>query len=305
MSDRKTRDELGQTEEAITQVVQRLQKAVEFSRQIGAGNYQVQLDHAESDVLMEELVNMRNKLKATATSEAGRLWVSEGLKAFNELVRVQHHQSESAWHSSLAALTKYAGANQSALFLLNPERELHAVAAFAWDRHKRLDRSFATGEGLVGQCWLERETLFITDLPDEYTLIRSGLGAAPPRSLVLIPLINNDECFGVLEVAFLAHVPADAVPYLEECARLMALQQTSQTTEQRTQNLLEEATRLRAKSEEKEAQLREQVQELEQFQLRQEAEIMELRRELTEAKRIQSWQRRTAGSKEAPLFNLS
>src|SRR5262249_60732509 len=63
-------------------------------------------------------------------------------------------------------------------------------------------QSFTLGEGLVGQCAQDRQSVALTDLPPEYLGISSGLGSAAPSSVVAWPLVSQGEALGVVEFAW-------------------------------------------------------------------------------------------------------
>jgi hypothetical protein len=56
-------------------------------------------------------------------------------------------------------------------------------------------------EGLVGQCWYEREPILLTHVPENYVQISSGLGDALPRCVYIAPIKMNNVVYGVLELA--------------------------------------------------------------------------------------------------------
>lgn len=62
-------------------------------------------------------------------------------------------------------------------------------------------KTFAYGEGLVGQCAVEGKTLQITQLPADYIQIASGSGAAAPNQVLLHPFTLNGKLVGVVELA--------------------------------------------------------------------------------------------------------
>src|ERR1035438_7413694 len=59
----------------------------------------------------------------------------------------------------------------------------------------------AFGEGTVGMCWAEGEPIIMTEIPENYIKITSGLGDANPRSILVIPLKFNEKTQGVIEIA--------------------------------------------------------------------------------------------------------
>lgn len=79
--------------------------------------------------------------------------------------------------------------------------EFVKIAAYAEDRGNPGRETFSYGEGLAGQCALEKESRVITDVPENYSLISTGLGEAKPRSILIAPVIYEEEVLAVLELA--------------------------------------------------------------------------------------------------------
>jgi len=85
-----------------------------------------------------------------------------------------------------------------------------------------MHRSFEFGEGLVGRAAMEKDLIYITDLPPGYMKIRSGLGEGVPSCLLLIPVILDNKVLGVIELASLGEIPADQAGFIQQLADALA-----------------------------------------------------------------------------------
>jgi PAS domain-containing protein len=101
--------------------------------------------------------------------------------------------------------------------------------------------TLAAGEGLLGQGWLDRQERWLTGaaLPDRR--IRSGLGDCAPAAMLLSPVLLNDQCLGIVELAFLRAPDASARAALGEWIDLLAMNLQMQARTRSTHAKLHES----------------------------------------------------------------
>jgi GAF domain-containing protein len=102
------------------------------------------------------------------------------------------------------------------------EKEIYLVASYAYDRVKHLQKTIQVGEGLVGRCVQEGNTIFLTDIPEDYIRIKSGLGEDNPRCLLIVPLRFNEEITGVIEIATLEIFEDFQIDFIERIGTSIA-----------------------------------------------------------------------------------
>ena len=100
--------------------------------------------------------------------------------------------------------------------------------------------SFAPGEGIVGQCAADRQSLTLSDIPPNYVTIASGIGEAAPRALVATPILSLDRALAVVEVASFTQLTPVQSSLLAEMATTLALNLEILLRNQRTRELLEQ-----------------------------------------------------------------
>ena len=66
---------------------------------------------------------------------------------------------------------------------------------------KQENRIFSLGEGLIGQCAIEKRIVHLTHVPETYIQLKSGLGSASPQSVLIVPIIHNHEVIAIMELA--------------------------------------------------------------------------------------------------------
>lgn len=209
----KSKDELAYMNVLISKLVNRLKTTADFVKKIGEGNLTEKYEVlSKNDELGKAFVDMQRNLKIGKEQEELRQierqklsWTQEGLTELSEVLRKGNTDFEEYLLSILSYILKYIKAEQGAIFLLNTLDKEHPFlqlrSAYAYDKKKALEAQIEIGESLVGRCFQEEETIYMTNIPEGYTFVSSGLGEHQPRCLFLMPLIFEKEAFGVVELA--------------------------------------------------------------------------------------------------------
>lgn len=272
-------DEIGQMAKALNQLVEGLRAISSFALDIGRGNYQSNFTPlSENDVLGNSLLRMRDDLNAATIEESKRKeedqqrnWAAIGIAKFSEILRQDNDKLDLLSYHVISNLVKYMEANQGGIFLINdtddtrPFAEL--VSCYAFNRKKHLEKRVEIGEGLVGRCILEKATIYLSDIPDGYIKITSGMGESNPRNLVLVPLMMNDEVFGVIEIASFIPFEKYKIEFVEKIAESIAATLKAVKINTRTSKLLEQS---KIQAEELAAQEEEMRQNMEELRATQE-----------------------------------
>ena len=122
------------------------------------------------------------------------------------------------------------------------------------------------GEGITGQAWLEMDTIYLKEIPQNYTTIRSGLGEATPNNLIVIPLKNDLNIQGVLEIASFKYFQPFEVKFIERVAESIAMSISNTKVTERTRKLLEETQLMTEQMRAQEEEMRQNMEELEATQ---------------------------------------
>jgi GAF domain-containing protein len=272
-------DEIGQIARALNQLVSGLKATSGFALEIGRGNYDSSFTPlSEDDVLGNSLIQMRNDLNAASLEESKRKledqqrnWATVGIAKFSEILRQDNDKLELLSFHIISNLVNYLDANQGGVFMINDTDSsqvfIELVSCYAYNRQKYLQKHLELGEGLVGRCIQEKETICLTDIPNEYIKIKSGLGEANPRSLILVPLIMNNDVFGVIEIASFREILPYQVEFVEKIAESIASTLKAVRINMRTSKLLEQS---RVQAEELASQEEEMRQNMEELRATQE-----------------------------------
>ncbi len=264
-------DEIGEMAIAVDKLVYGLKDTSYFAENIGSGKYDSDYEPlSEKDVLGNALINMRGNLKRVAEEDKKRNWTTEGLAMFGDILRRNNDNISKLSDEIISSLVKYTKSNQGGLFIINREGEddpyLELTACYAWDKKKYLEQKIYEGEGLTGQAWLESETIYMTEVPQDYVMITSGLGEANPNSLLIVPLKVNEEIYGVIELASFNKYEEHERVFVEKIAENIASTISSVKINERTSKLLNESREMTEQMRSQEEEMRQNMEELQATQ---------------------------------------
>lgn len=271
-------DEIGEMSNALNELIKGLKSTSEFSLEIGKGNFNMDFQPlSEHDTLGNSLINMRKDLMAAAKKENERKkedeqrnWVTRGLAKFADILRQNNDDLEELSYNIISNLVKYMEANQGGMFILNDDDKedpyLELSNAYAYNRKKFLQKEVKKGEGLVGTCLVEKQTIYMTNIPDSYLNITSGLGKANPRSLLIVPLKVNEEIYGVLEIASFDKFEKYQIEFVEKVAESIASTISSVKINTTTARLLRESKEQGEQLIQQEEEMRQNLEELQSTQ---------------------------------------
>ncbi len=230
-------------------------------------------DDDKEDSLTNALINLREyMIKSKREQERRRLeeeqrnWVTKGLAEFGEILRKSSDNLEELSYEIIRYMVNYMKINQGGVFLLNQEKNgdpfFEMTACVAFDRRKYADKIIHWGEGLIGRCGLEKETIFLTDVPQDYINITSGLGDANPGTILLVPLKTNDGLYGVIELASFQILQSYEIEFVEKSAESIASTIAMVKTNIQTNKLLRETQIQAEKMAQQEEELRQNLEEM-------------------------------------------
>lgn len=258
-----------------------IQRAADYISEIGNGNIDAEYKGDTNDVLRTALLSMKEQLKSISDQEKNQVWANTGLAMFADLLRSQYDSLNDFSDALISQLVKYLKANQGGIFILSGEDTgqptLEMSASYAYNRKKYIERKIKIGQGLLGQAFLEKETIYMTEIPDQYTSVTSGLGEATPDSILIIPLKYNEEVLGVMEIASFNKFEKYQIEFIEKIAQSIATAVSSLKINKRTERLLNE-TREQAESlRSQEEEMRQNLEELKATQEKSDEMSQELR----------------------------
>jgi len=186
--------------------------------------------------------------------------------AQNELnnVILDHDDLRGLSQSVLSYLCHYIDAQIGTIYLKGSEETLTMAASFAYTNRKGLQDSIQLGDGLVGQCALERKTFIVTDLPEEYMAVQSGLGSSQPTSIIVVPCVYEDELKCVIEIGTLRNLTDKELNLLSMLADAIAAALHSTDVRIRMKELLDKTMHQSEELQMQQEELRQSNEELEE-----------------------------------------
>ena len=169
----------------------------------------------------------RASQRKTELSEAARRM--QGAASLSELAGIFLSQA----HHQLGVL-------QGTVYLLQPERQsLELIGSYACATAP--PENLALGEGLLGQCVVERKSSVIRTDTSAFAMVHSGLGDARPDGVLIVPLMLGETVLGVAELAWLETglLPDEREQQTEELLALLAVNIEIIGRSQRTEQDLE------------------------------------------------------------------
>ena len=269
-----SQDEIGKITQSTNDLITRMKSIADFSHQIEQGNLHVEYELASKDDLLGiSIIEMQNSLiKATEENEKRKeedrrlTWTTSGIAKFSELLRQNSNDVDEFSYTIISNLVEYLEANQGAFFLINDRNPrnlyIEKKGAYAYSNRKYEEQSFEMGIGLVGRCILEAQTIYLTDIPQDYITITSGMGQANPNCLVLIPLKYNDVIYGVIEIASFKNIEAYQISFLEKIGESIASSISIIKTNSQTAKLLDESQMQSEMLSSQEEEMRQNLEEM-------------------------------------------
>jgi putative methionine-R-sulfoxide reductase with GAF domain len=263
-------DEVAAIAVSLNQLTAQLKHTAEFTRKIGTGDLHALFQPAsESDLIGHSLLKMKDDLVAIKAEDQKRIWATESLAHFANVLQ-SNTNLKSLSDEIIKNLVKVLNANQGGVFILNDDNKddpfLEMKACYAYNRAKVISQRVDIGHGILGQVFLERETLYLKEIPSDYVRITSGLGEATPTCLIIVPLKLNETVVGLVEIASFNEFEKHQIDFVEKLGENIAYAITSYRINENTSRLLAESQHQTEQMKAQEEELRQNQEEMQATQ---------------------------------------
>ncbi|WMN06320.1 GAF domain-containing protein [Marivirga arenosa] len=232
-------------------------------------NFHQMLENLEENL---HLIKEKNQsLEKKNTEDLKQNWIINGLSHISDLMKSSQSDLKDFSYKIISEVVKYIDANQGAFFILNDSNDhkeafMELKGSYAFDRRKYIKKEINKGQGLVGQSWLEGDILYLTEVPTGYVNITSGLGEAPPRSIIIVPLKTENQILGVLEIASFKALEKHEKTFLKELSLRLGAVIESIKMQEKTNYLLKNSQEMTEQLRSQEEEMRQNMEELQATQ---------------------------------------
>lgn len=227
-----------------------------------------------SAVVAVILRRFESGLRRANAANARQVWIKTGQAELGDAVCGEQDVEELLTHI-VGYLAEYVDARVGALYLAAEDGGFELLAGYAFEKEGASRRGFQPGEGLAGQAVLDKKSILVQDVPEDYVTISSALGETRPRHIFVLPMIYEDQVKGIVELGSLEAFSGKAIEFLEETAENMAIAIHGAQARTQLRDLLErtqeQAEELQMQTEELSLQQEELLQTNEELRERTEA----------------------------------
>jgi signal transduction histidine kinase/CheY-like chemotaxis protein/CHASE3 domain sensor protein len=138
------------------------------------------------------------KLKHIISENINQNWLKTGQAELNEKMDGQQDLQELC-SNIITFAAKYIGAQIGAIYIRNQEDTFKLYGGYAFKRRKNFSSEIKIGEGIIGQAALEKQSILIGSVPEDYIMVGSGTGESVPKNILVVPCVYNNEVISVIE----------------------------------------------------------------------------------------------------------
>jgi len=237
--------------------------------------------------LKDNINEMIRNLKETTQKNAQQDWLKSNLARFTRLLQGQRNL-EAVTSLILSELAPLVSAHHGVFYMMDSQEQdprLHMIASYGYRSNRKLPASFLPGEGLVGQCALEKQRIWLANVPRDYIQISSGLGAAPPTNIVVLPILFEQQVKAVIEIASLDRFTETHLSFLDQLMESIGVVLNTIEANSRTESLLKQSQSLAQELQQTNLELAEKARLLSEQNIeveRKNAEVEQAKRALEE-----------------------
>jgi HAMP domain-containing protein/CheY-like chemotaxis protein/signal transduction histidine kinase len=255
----------------------------------------------EVAIVKDNINQMIANLRETTQKNTEQDWLKTNLAKFTRMLQGQR-DLETVSKLILSELTPLVSAQHGVFFMMETVEHdpfLKLLSTYAYRERKSLGNRFHLGEGLVGQCALEKERILLTEVPDNYVKISSGLGESTPLNVVVLPVLFEGQVTAVIELASFRRFSEIHLTFLDQLTESIAIVLNTIAASMRTEELLKQAQSLAEELQTQQKELTDTNKRLEQ-----QAQVQQTNEELLKKQQEELQQTNEELEEQAELLAL-
>ena len=219
---------------------------------------------AEGEVaaLKDTINEMIRNLKDTTEQNTEQDWRKTNLAKFTRMLQGQK-DLVAVGQVILSELSPVVGAQQAEFYVLDnagAAQKLRLLASYASGGQGSHGKELDLGEGLVGQCAVDKQKILIHRVPADAIRISSGLSSSAPQDILVLPIVFEGQVKGVLELASLEHFSSTHQVFLDQLTESIGVVINTIEANMRTENLLQQSQSLAQELQQTNLELQEKAQ---------------------------------------------
>jgi HAMP domain-containing protein/signal transduction histidine kinase/ActR/RegA family two-component response regulator len=220
----------------------------------------------EVAALKDNINQMIGNLKDTTHKNQEQDWLKTNLAKFSSMMQGQR-SIVSVAQLIMSELTPLVDAQNGAFYMMENDETgqpaLHLIASYGFGGRKSLANKYRLRESLIGQCAYEKKRILLGDVPDNFIYIATGMGEAPPRSVVVLPVLFEGEAKAIIELASFRPFVANHLSFLDQLMDSVGVILNMISSSMRTEELLQQLKKSNAELEAQAGELNEKAKLLE------------------------------------------
>jgi HAMP domain-containing protein/CheY-like chemotaxis protein/signal transduction histidine kinase len=211
--------------------------------------------------LKDNINTMISNLRETTESNRAQDWLKTNLARFSGMLQGQR-ELNTVGKMLLSELAPLVHAHQGAVYHVTGTSEMTLLSSYAQSGALRLAPIISLGEGLLGQCAVEKKRILLSDVPSDFVTISSSLGRSTRVSVIVLPVLFEGQIKAVIELASLQPFSVVNLSFLEQLTvSIGAVFNTIEAT-MRTERLLTQSQQLTVELQSRQSELQQTNEEL-------------------------------------------
>ncbi len=257
-------DEIGELALSFDAMVLTMKNVANTVQAVAAGDLKTKVVvKSEHDLLAISINDMTERLEETMKKNEIESWLKNGQTELAEKLRGDY-DLETLCKNVVSWIADYLRIQVAIIYVADEDHTFRLMGSYAHVQRKDLASQFKPGEGLIGQAVLEKNSILIADVPDNYIRIQSGLGNEVPQNILVVPVIHKNSVIAVLEIGSFSPILDIHISLCELLSESIAVEISSVIERRLMKDLLEQTQRQAEELQNRQEQLKAANENLEE-----------------------------------------